>query len=168
MGWPQQPDRVRISPTVSGSARPVGRRDNDLMDVRIAAYGVIIQDERILLAHWSENRQSGWTLPGGGLEEYETCEQAAIREIREETGHAAELTKLLGIDSRFVAAADRIWQNDGPLHALRLVFEAAVIGGDLTHEVDGSTDEAKWFPLIDLDALVLTSLVPAALAMLTR
>ena len=69
------------------------------MDVRIAAYGVIVRDGELLLTHWNEEGRTGWTLPGGGLEDYETAEEAAVREIREETGYDAELVTLLGIDS---------------------------------------------------------------------
>ena len=38
------------------------------MDIRIAAYGVILDEDRILLAHWREHGHSGWTLPGGGID----------------------------------------------------------------------------------------------------
>lgn len=38
------------------------------MDIRIAAYGVIIRDDLMLLAHWNEHGMSGWTLPGGGID----------------------------------------------------------------------------------------------------
>ena len=47
---------------------------------------VILVDDRrvILVSHWYA--PWAWTLPGGGVNKNETPEQAAIREIKEETG----------------------------------------------------------------------------------
>lgn len=133
------------------------------MDVRIGAHGVIIADEQILLTHWNEDGRTGWTLPGGGLEEYETSEQAALREIREETGLEAELLDLLGVDSYYIPPGDRKVDSDQPLHILRIVFRARIAGGTLTHEVGGSSDEARWVPLAEVAALPTVPLVTAAL-----
>lgn len=133
------------------------------VDVRVGAYGVIVADDRILLTHWNELGRTGWTLPGGGMEEYETPQQAAVREIREETGFDTEILDILGVDSMYLTPADRMVAGDGPLHALRIVFRARIIGGSLTHEIGGSSDEARWVPLADVAALPTVSLVGIAL-----
>ena len=133
------------------------------VDIRVGAYGVIIADGKILLTHWNEHGRTGWTLPGGGLEEYEPPQQAAVREIREETGFDAEILDILGVDSLFVAPADRIVAGERPLHALRIVFRARIVGGSLTHEIGGSSDEARWVPLAEVAALPTVSLVGIAL-----
>ena len=58
------------------------------------AGAVIEQDGKILLQRRSDN--GGWGLPGGLLELEETYAQAAIREVREETGLDCRLTAFLG------------------------------------------------------------------------
>jgi 8-oxo-dGTP diphosphatase len=120
------------------------------MDIRIAAYGVITDRDRILLAHWNENGRSGWTLPGGGIDPGEDPVDAVVREIAEETGYAAEAGDLLGIDSKVIPAENRFDPHAGPLHALRIVYRATIVGGTLANELDGTTDEAAWFPLASI------------------
>lgn len=137
------------------------------MDTRIAAYGFIydvtVNGGALLLTHWNENGRTGWTLPGGGLEDYETAEQAAVREIREETGYDAELDVLLGVDSMFIRPADRFVVTGRGFHGFRIIYTARVVGGRLTNEVDGSSDEARWFSLEEVAEIPTVSLVPVAL-----
>ena len=118
-----------------------------MVDIRVAAYGVIVEDGRILLAHWNESGRRGWTLPGGGIDPGEDPVHAVVREIAEETGYLAVAGELLGIDSHVVPAEQRFVPDAGPLHALRVIYRASVVGGTLTNELDGTTDEAAWFPL---------------------
>ncbi len=138
------------------------------MDVRVGAYAVVVRDGDLLLTHWNEDGRTGWTLPGGGLEDFETAEQAVVREVREETGYQVQLRTLLGVDSLFIDAEERIVAGAGPLHALRVVYLAGIIGGELTHEVGGSSDEARWVPLDGVGELPTLSLVPTAIDMLLR
>lgn len=137
------------------------------MDIRVAAYGVLIEGDKILLAHWNEAGHSGWTLPGGGIDPGEHPADAAVREIFEETGYTAELDGLLGVDSFVAQPENRITPNaTQPLHGLRIVYRAHVTGGELTAEVGGSTDTAAWHPLSEVPSLKRVSLVDIALAML--
>lgn len=59
---------------------------------------MVVQDGKIILVrHWYN---SLWVMPGGGIKKYETPEQAAIREIKEEIGiEIKQLDYLLGIYS---------------------------------------------------------------------
>jgi len=139
------------------------------MRIRAAAYCVIVRgagdDEELLLSHWRDGSRHGWTLPGGGLEAGEHPEQAAVREVLEETGYHARLTGLLGVDSIVIPVADRLRGEREPLQGLRVVYSAEIVGGELTIEVDGSSDDAGWHRLADVPSLRRVSLVDAALAM---
>jgi len=134
------------------------------MDIRIGAYGVIIREGEILLSHWNEHGRSGWTLPGGGIEGAEHPAVAARREILEETGYEASVDRLLGIDTMVVPAAKR-HTGAAPLYAMRVVYRASITGGELRNEVDGSSDEARWFPLAAVRRLKRVSLLDIALRM---
>jgi 8-oxo-dGTP diphosphatase len=45
---------------------------------------------------------------------------------------------------------------------VRVVFEAEVVGGELTAEVGGTTDEARWFPLAQVPDLRRSPIVDVA------
>ena len=115
---------------------------------RVAAYGVCINDDdEILLARWLGPKGKRWILPGGGIDHGEHPHDAVIREVEEETGFTVEVLRLLGIDSELREEADRDY------HALRIMYEVRIVGGELRYEVGGSTDRAEWFPLADIGQL---------------
>lgn len=138
-------------------------------DTRLASYAVIVdEDERVLLALWNEAHERQWTLPGGGVELEETVEDGAVREVREETGYDVVLDRLLGVSSHVIPVERRLSDTDRPMKAVRVVFEASVVGGELTHETDGTTDEARWFPLSEVDGLPRVGIVDHALDLWRR
>jgi 8-oxo-dGTP diphosphatase len=129
-------------------------------DTRLGAYAVIVDEQdRVLLALWNEPDEPLWTLPGGGVELYETAEDGAVREVREETGYDVELGRFLGVDTVVVEPAQRSLASGRRQKNVRVVFEARVVGGELTAEVDGSTDEARWIPLADVPGLAREPIV---------
>ena len=116
------------------------------------------------MALWNAVEPPRWTMPGGGVELAETVEEAVLRELREETGYEVRVDRLLGIHSHVVPPHERT-SGSRPLKSVRIVFAATIIGGELTREVNGTTDEARWFDLTDVMGLNRVPLVDIALNM---
>jgi len=110
---------------------------------RIAAYGVIVDGERILLCRISRllpDLAGQWTLPGGGINFGETPAAGMIREVVEETGLVVEPTGLSHVDSFVRETPERT------THHVRIIYRARVISGELLHEAEGTTDRCEWWP----------------------
>ena len=121
---------------------------------RVAAYAVIVRDDRILLSRLAERvtRDELWTLPGGGLDHGEDPRDAVVREVYEETGLRAEVGDRARVLSAHLPGA---WRDGERVdaHALRIVYDGWVPRGSpepRVVEVDGSTAEAAWVPLDDV------------------
>lgn len=126
----------------TGTVSPPGRKPFTIegMIQRVAAYSVITEGGRILLCRLAPPLfdRGKWTLPGGGIEFGEHPADAAVREAWEETGLDVRVAEILEVQS------DLYETNRGPLHAIRFIYRAHVLGGKLTVEQNGSTDLAAW------------------------
>ena len=66
----------------------------------VSCGGVVIFRGKILLLYKNyKNRYEGWVLPKGTVEEGETHEQTALREVKEESGADAEIVEYLDSSS---------------------------------------------------------------------
>lgn len=84
-----------------------------------------------------------WSLPKGHIENGETAEQAAIREVAEETGIEAMVIAALGsIDYWFVT-------EDRRVHKTVHHFLLRALGGELS-DADVEVTEVAWVPLLEL------------------
>jgi 8-oxo-dGTP diphosphatase len=137
---------------------------------RVAAYAVIIRGGEILLSRLAPRVSNGelWTLPGGGLDHGEDPQAAVVREVFEETGLRATVSRDARVYSMHNARA-RYGKDKADFHALRIVFEgwvAADAPAPEVQEVDGSTVAAAWHPLhaVLSGGVPVTALVTEALA----
>ena len=130
--------------------------------LRVAAYAVCVRDGAVLLARWVGPEGRLWTLPGGGIEHGEDPFDAVRREVEEETGYRAEVQSLLGVHT-MRRRYTRRFGGETDFHALRIVYEARIVGGELRDEIGGSTDKAAWIPLSEVAALARVDLVDTGL-----
>ena len=137
---------------------------------RVAAYAVILRDERLLLSRLAPRvtREELWTLPGGGIDHGEHPRDAVVREVYEETGLTAEVSESAHIYSAHLPEA---WRDGRQVdaHALRIVYDGWVpveSADPRVVEVNGSTVEAAWIPVADVlsGARPVVALVKDALA----
>ncbi len=133
-----QPKRAEVK-------RPYAKRVDE-----VSAGGLVIDTTGtmgLLIGRYDHKDASGkrvlWSLPKGHIEEGETPEQAAIREVAEETGITSSITKSLGvIDFWFMAGGKRI-------HKTVHHFIFTEVGGILLAQ-ESEVDEVSWFPLAEI------------------
>lgn len=101
----------------------------------LSASAAVIRADQILLTKRKD--LEAWCLPGGHVDPGETVAQAAVREIREETGLDVELTRLVGIYS-----APR-WHHGGDNVVL---FAATPVRGELLAQASEVLDLGFYDP----------------------
>ncbi|WP_410585342.1 NUDIX hydrolase [Amycolatopsis sp. lyj-108] len=104
------------------------------------AVSAFIQDDegRILMIRRTDNDL--YSIPGGQLELGETLSQAAVREVREETGIECEVTGVIGLYSN---PSHVIAYDDGEVRQeFSICFRAVSIGGEA--RVSNESREVLW------------------------
>ena len=122
-------------------------------DRPIAAVGAVVIDQgRVLLIRRGKPPRPGlWSLPGGGQELGESYIEAALREVREETGLIVESLGLVDI----VDSITRDESGRVRFHYLLADIVACPVGGTL--KAGGDATEARWFSAEEAFALPLWS-----------
>ena len=150
-----------------GRGRP-GRRLRRVDET--SAGGLVVADDGVtgpraaLIGRTDRRGRLLWSLPKGHIEEGETPEDTAVREVAEETGIIGEVVAPLGIiDFWFVADGRRV-------HKTVHHFLLRAIGGALS-DADIEVTEVAWVPLDELsgrlayaDERALVERAPALLA----
>ena len=141
----QNTAQKRAQPKRPETKRPYAKRVDE-----VSAGGLVVDTTGtmgLLIGRYDLKDTTGkrvlWSLPKGHIEEGETPEEAAIREVAEETGISSSITKSLGvIDFWFMAGGKRI-------HKTVHHFMFTEIGGTLLAQ-ESEVDEVSWFPLSEI------------------
>ncbi len=87
----------------------------------------------ILLQKRSDNNM--WGLPGGALELGESFEEAAHREVLEETGYKVEIKSMIGVFSKYF----HTYPNGDEAQTISVAYEAEIIEDECQVATDSET-----------------------------
>ena len=112
----------------------------------VPAVGVVcLRDDSVLLIRrGTPPRQGEWSLPGGRIEPGERAADAALRELREETGVEAEITGLIDVVDGLFPEAGR--------HYVLIDYAARWLSGEPVAGDDAI--EAQFVALDEVEALI--------------
>lgn len=124
---------------------------------RKSVYGCAIREGQVLLV--KDARVNKWELPGGGVDQGETVEQALVREIKEETGLEADLTNLkllhdvLGYYKPLELSHP--WKTDRSYFSLEIKNPS----GEILKDGNGDDiSECKWTDLADIELITINEI----------
>lgn len=110
----------------------------------IPTVDIIIQVQAAIVLVRRKFPPLGWALPGGFMDVGETCEQAAVREAKEETNLDVQLKNLLGVYSNP--------ERDPRKHTLTVVYVASAEGEPVGMD---DAEEARIFHLDQLPSNIV-------------
>jgi 8-oxo-dGTP diphosphatase len=142
--------------TSDGARDPAGRFDpaRPFLGASVAVF----RDGRVMLAARGRAPMEGlYSLPGGGVEPGETLAEAALRELREETGVEAELIGFVAP----VEAIERDGQGRVRLHIVIAAHAARWVSGE--PQTGPEARDIRWVSEDEIDTLPTTPGLPGLL-----
>jgi putative (di)nucleoside polyphosphate hydrolase len=115
---------------------------------------VVINAQRHVAAFERKHQPGSWQLPQGGLDVGEDLEDAAYRELEEETGLTRDDVELLGVHPRWLAydlppkLRRKHWRGQVQRWFLFRLRDGKSI--DLTHAEDDEFAAHRWMPMRQL------------------
>jgi 8-oxo-dGTP diphosphatase len=107
--------------------------------------GVVVRDGKALLVkRGHEPRKGEWSLPGGRVELGESLEDAARREIKEETGLDVEIGPL-------VEVFDRVHRLDGRIRYHFVIVDYLCVAPEGDARAGDDADDVVWATADELE-----------------
>ena len=119
--------------------------------MRIRSTAVIIQNHKVALIKRIREEITYYVFPGGGVEEGETPEQAAVREAYEE----------LGVQIRIIELLDTIYFDGGQYYFTAEIISGEFATGSGEEYTDPYRNRGTYQPLwVELDELLCMDVRP--------
>ncbi len=113
-----------------------------MKETKFGAMGCVIKDNKFLLIHRISSFDV-WEFPGGGIEFGESPEEAAVRELKEETNLTVKSKGLLTINS-YLSPQEK--------HYICFYYICEVLDGEIKIG-DEDHSEYRWFSLEEMKKL---------------
>jgi 8-oxo-dGTP pyrophosphatase MutT (NUDIX family) len=137
-----------MCPTSTRDVIAAGMTSGDATDGLVRAAGGLVWrtgsggEVEIVLVH--RDRHDDWTYPKGKLDPGETWEQAAVREVFEETG-------IVGVLGPELGHTDYVDSNGRPKRAR---YWAMRVAADVGFTADDEISARRWTPISELGGLL--------------
>lgn len=117
--------------------------------IGVGATTLVFNDKQELLLNLRADTNT-WGIPGGSMELYETIEETAIRELKEETGITAETLELVAV----LSGKDYYFEypNGDKMCTVIVLFKVMNYNGTLKIS-DNESKSLQFFPLTNLPAM---------------
>jgi len=129
----------------AGGKKPIKKNPGKRVE-EVSAGGLVVDKSGelgLLIGRIDKRGRMLWSLPKGHIESGESPEEAALREVREETGIKSSITRSLGvIDFWFMAEGKRIHKT---VHHFLFAEKSGKLEAQLSE-----VDDVKWFPLDEI------------------
>ena len=109
------------------------------------AAGIVLDEQNRILLQERNGEDSGWCVPGGYLEYGEGFKDAAIREMKEDTGLDVAVVRSLGMFDKYFME----YPNGDKLQNCAQLFLVRVVGGSLDDADREETKRCEYFEFND-------------------
>lgn len=119
----------------------------------IRVYGVVINDESVLLSREEIRGQLYVKFPGGGLEYGEGTRECLVRELKEETGHSAQVKEHIYTTDFFQSSAF----HAEPTQVISIYYKAQLMNPENFKVISVTNTEPGffWYPIAELKPNIL-------------
>ena len=117
--------------------------------IGLGATTLVFNDRKEILLNLRSDTNS-WGIPGGSMELYETIEETAVRELKEETGISADKLELVSV----LSGKDYYFEypNGDKMCTVIVLFKVINYTGQL-HINDNESKQLKFFALNNLPVM---------------